>query len=98
MVKIIAFDEEARRGLETGMNKLAAAARANRKTVEQHRETPLQHFGIGQARVRHVRLYHARAVKARPRARAAGDGFVILMTLIAESEIVHRALRCAHRA
>ena len=28
----------------------AAAARANRKTVEQHRETPLQYFGIGQAR------------------------------------------------
>ena len=27
MAKIIAFDEEARRGLETGMNKLADAVR-----------------------------------------------------------------------
>ena len=33
MAKIIAFDEEARRGLESGLNTLADAVKVDRKSV-----------------------------------------------------------------
>jgi hypothetical protein len=40
-----------------------------------------------------MRLHTARAVVARPGAGAAGDRLVILIALVTESEVVHRALR-----
>src|SRR3546814_4512168 len=55
-------------------------------------------FGIGQPAVGHVRLDHTGAVEAGTRARAAGDRLIILAGVIAEGEIVHRALRGGHRA
>ena len=69
------------------------------KLLEQHREAPFQHLGVGEARVGHVRV-HATSVPSKPfaRARAAADGFVILVAVVAEGEVVHRALRGAHHA
>src|SRR5438270_7592868 len=76
----------------------AAAARAGSdfKALEAHRKAPLEHFRIGEPRVRHVRLHHIRAVVARTRARAAADRLVVLIAVVAVREIVHRALRRGH--
>src|SRR5688572_20885245 len=40
----------------------ATRARADRVGIEPHGEARLEHFGVGKARVCHVRLYDARAV------------------------------------
>jgi Tfp pilus assembly ATPase PilU len=44
----------------------AARAGADGVAVQPHREAELQHLGVGQARVGHVRLHHAGAVEAGP--------------------------------
>ena len=76
----------------------SGAARATTNLVAQqpHRETELQHFGVGQARVGHVGLDHIGAIKARACTAAARDGLVVLVALIAEGEIVHRGLATRH--
>ena len=76
----------------------AAAASPDAIRVEAYGKAPLEHFGIGEPRIRHVRLDHARAVEVRPRAGTAGDRLVVLVALVAEGEIVHRALRGGERA
>jgi hypothetical protein len=47
--------------------------------VQPHREAELQHLGVGQARVGHVRLHHAGAVEAGAGAGAARDRLVVLV-------------------
>src|SRR5918999_2933531 len=78
----------------------AATARAgpDREALQQHREAPFQHFGVGEAGIGHVRVDATGAVETLARARAAADGFVILVRVIAEGEVVHRALRRTHHA
>src|SRR6185503_17815670 len=77
---------------------LAARAAADLEALEPHREAPLQHLGIGEARVGHVGLHHVGAVEARPGARAAGDRLVVLIAVVAEREIVHGPLRGGEHA
>src|SRR5487761_1874345 len=60
---------------------------------EQYRKAPLQHFGIGEPGVGHVRVDRRRAVEARTGAGSAADGLVILVARVTEGEVVHRALR-----
>ena len=73
----------------------AAAARAvpDPEAFEPHREAPLEHLGIGQPGVRHVRLHHVGAVEVRAGAGAPCDGLIVLVALVAEGEVVHGALR-----
>ncbi len=61
-------------------------------------EAQLQHFRVGEPRIRHVRMHGGGAVETFSRRRAGADRLVILMARIAEGEIVHRALRGAERA
>ena len=68
----------------------------HRKFFKQNGEARLQYFGVGQAAVGHMCLYDRRAVKAGPRARSTCDGFIILVSVVAEGEIVHRPLRTRH--
>jgi hypothetical protein len=49
----------------------AARARADREALQQHREAPLEHLGVGEPRVGHVGLHHVGAVEPRPGAGAA---------------------------
>src|SRR3954469_11141152 len=74
---------------------VAAAARsgADLEALEAHREAPLEHLGISEARIGHVRLHHVGTVEVRSGARAARNGLVVLVALIPEREIVHGALR-----
>ena len=69
----------------------AAAAAPDRELFHQHRETPFQHFRIGQAGVGHVRLDGVGAWTGGRGPAAAGDGFVIAETRVAEQHVVHRA-------
>src|SRR5436853_424182 len=62
---------------------LSARCVADRKALEQHREAPLQYFGIGEARIGHVRLHDVGAVEARLGAGAAGERLVVLVALVA---------------
>src|SRR5690606_19080008 len=68
------------------------ASPADAEGFDEHGETPLQHFRIGETRIRHVRMHGVRAVEVGTGARAPADGLVILVTLVAEREVVHRAL------
>src|SRR3954470_2564906 len=74
----------------------AARALAHREALEAHREAPLEHFRIGQAGICHMGLHDVRAIEARARTRAAADRFVVLIALVAEREVVHRALGGSH--
>ncbi len=76
----------------------AARAAADLEALEQHREAPFEHFGIGEPGIGHVGLHHVRAVKARAGARAARYGLVVLEAGVAEREIIHRALGRRHHA
>ncbi len=76
----------------------AARAGADGVAFQPHREAELEDFWIRQARIGHIGLDHAGAVEARPRPRAAADGFVILVLGVTEREIVHRALGRRHHA
>ena len=70
----------------------AARAAPDLERFEPHREAPLQHFRIREPRVGHVSLHGVGAVEVGSGARATADGFVVLMLVIAEREVVHRAL------
>ena len=61
-------------------------------------KAPLEDLRIGQARVGHVRVDGAAAVVPGAGASSAADGLVILHLVIAEGEVVHRALRRGHHA
>ena len=58
-----------------------------------HGKARLEDLGVGEARVRHVRLHGRAAIEGWARTGAARDGFVVLHPRIAEGEVVHRALR-----
>ena len=68
------------------------------EVLEVHGVTPLEDLGVGQARVRHMGVHRARALVARPSAGAATNGFVVLVALVAKSEVIHRALGSCHRS
>src|SRR6266849_9627532 len=68
----------------------AAGATTDGETVDEDGKAPFQHLGIGEARVGHVRVDGVSAVEIRTGARAAADRLVILVALVAESEVVHR--------
>ena len=70
----------------------AAGIGADGEFFQQHRITRFQNLRIGEARIGHMRVHRRHAVEIASRARAAADGFIILMARIAEGEIVHRAL------
>ena len=72
---------------------LAARSLADRELLEPDWEAGLEDFGVGQAAVGHVRLDRVGPVMAGARARAAGDGLIILIVAAAEREVVHRPLR-----
>ncbi len=67
------------------------------KVFQQYRETCFQNFWIGKAGIGHMRMDRISTIKSRPGWRAGADGFVILILVIAECEIIHGALRCSHR-
>src|SRR5699024_559818 len=66
----------------------AAAAAPNRELSQQYRETPFEHFGIGEPGVGHVRLHHRRPLEPVTGPGAGSDGFVVLMLRIAEGDVV----------
>ena len=78
----------------------AATARSlpDMEILEHHRKARLQDFGIGEARIGHVGVDGVCSVESRPGRRARADGFVILVFLVAEGQVVHRPLRGRHRA
>jgi hypothetical protein len=69
----------------------AAAAGADRVGLKADRVAPLEDFGVGEAGVRHLRLDDVGAVEALARPRAARDRLVVLVPLVAEGDVVHRA-------
>ena len=77
---------------------IAARSRPHAEPFQQHREPVLEDLRIGQPAVGHVRLHRAGPVRRGARARPAGDRLVILMAVVAEREIVHRALRSRQHA
>ena len=84
---------EAHHPVPAAVSALAAAAPAHGEGLQPHREAPLEHLGIGEAGVGHVRVHGARAVVARAGPGAAAQGLVILVALVAVKHVVHRALR-----
>ena len=76
----------------------------DRVALQAHRKPQLEDFGIGQARIGHMRLNHCRAIEAAgeaalgvkdaTRARATRNRLVVLVALVAEGEIAH-AVRAA---
>ena len=76
----------------------AAGAQFDAVRINAHRVAKFKHFGVGQARVGHVALHNAGAVKRGPRAGAAGDGFVVLIFVVAEGEVGHRSVRARKHA
>src|SRR6185369_9828358 len=67
--------EEAHATLRTvaaTMTPCSTRATADAKLLQAHRKAPFQHFRIGEARVRHVRLDDRRAVEIRSYTRTAG--------------------------
>lgn len=80
----------------TAVAAAAAAAVTDEKALEQHGKTPLQDLGIGKPGVGHVRLHAVGALEALARTRSTGDGIVVLIPFIAESEVVLGALRAGH--
>jgi len=77
---------------------VAARSGADREVFESHRQAEFKHFRVGQARVGHVRLHDARAVEVRPGPRAASDRLIILVAVVTEGEVIHRALARRHHA
>src|SRR6185295_11713679 len=61
-----------------------ARAGADAELAQQYGVAQLEHFGIREARVGHVRLHGRRTVKVGSRARAAGDRLVVLVAIVAE--------------
>ena len=53
------------RAVTATMRARATTTWANGERFEENRESPFEHFGIGEPRVRHVRLHDARAVEGR---------------------------------
>ena len=75
---------------------LAAGVFSDVEVFQQHRETGFQNFRVGQARIGHVGVHGIGTVETGTGGRAGADGFVILIFVIAEGQIIHRALRCGH--
>src|SRR6185437_4561425 len=69
----------------------APAAPPDRVPLQSHRVPPLQHLGIGEPGVGHVRLHHVRARETVSRPRPARHRLVVLVPLVAERDVVHRA-------
>jgi hypothetical protein len=81
----------------------AAGAMADAVMIDADRVATFQHFWVGHARIGHVGVDRALAGKAvalgvHARPGAAADRLVILVAVIAEGEIVHRALGGGHAA
>src|SRR5690606_10814456 len=71
---------------------LAAAAPPDLEAVEADGKAPLQHLRVGEARVGHVNVHGAGAMEPVASAGATADRLVILIALVAEGEVVDRAL------
>src|SRR5690606_31945705 len=54
-------------------------------------QSPLEHLGVGQARVGHVGLHDGGAGEAVAGPRSGGDGLVVLVAGVAEGDVVHGA-------
>src|SRR5581483_8004108 len=81
----------------------AAGTFANVEILEENRKPELEDLRIGEARIGHVGVDRVGAVEAgavveHARRRARADRLVILVTRVAEGEVVHRALRRGERA
>ena len=70
-----------------------AGVLANGKRLNDDREILLEDFRIGHAGIGHVRVHGIGAVESRTCTGATADGFVVLHIVIAEREVIHRALR-----
>src|SRR3546814_21124599 len=75
---------------------LSAGMFTNREALQANRKAPFKHLRVGQVRIGHMGLHRVRAVEARPRSRAPGNGFIILVLIIAERETVHGSLARTH--
>ena len=70
----------------------------NFKTLQQHRVSPFQNFGVCQTAIGHMGMHRVAPVKIRTCTRSATQRFVILMRIVAIDEIVHRTLCGGHDA
>ena len=70
----------------------------NGKAPQAHRKTAFQNLRIRHFRIGHMSLHRITAVKSRPSARAASNGFIILKLRIAPDKIIHSALAASHNA
>ena len=77
---------------------LAARALADVEVLQHHRIAEFENLRIGETRVGHVRVHGVGAVEAGAGGRAGADRLVVLIRLVAEVEVVHRALRAGERA
>src|SRR5262245_17518177 len=59
--------------------------------LQPDRIAPLQHLGVGEPGVGHVRLHDVGTAEAVPGTGPARDSLVVLRTLVAERHVVHRA-------
>jgi hypothetical protein len=69
----------------------AGAAGPDPVGLEQHRVAPLEHLGVGEPGVGHLGLHDVGAVEAVARAGAAGYRLVVLVAVVPERHVVHRA-------
>ena len=69
-----------------------ARSAAQGEALETHGIPVLQHFGVGDPRVRHVGMDSARPPEPRPGSGPAADRLVVAEGVVAEQCVVHRAL------
>ena len=73
-----------------------AASSPDLEALQPHRVAPFEDFRVGKPGVGHVDMHGVGPIEALARAGAAADGLVILVTGVAEGEIVDRPLGLGH--
>src|ERR1700761_74471 len=96
VLTVISSRKRRRRAAPAPPGARAAAAVTDRVGLKADRVAPFEDFGVGEAGVRHLRLDHVGAVEALACSRAARDRLVVLVPIVAERHVVHRARAFGH--
>ena len=79
------------------MAALSARPLTNGKGLDDDGKAVLEHLGVCQSGIRHMRLDCIGAIEALSSPGAATDGFIVLPVRIAKGEIIHGPLGGGHR-